>query len=174
MAKIRPMIYIAMFSAVLAVCSQITFPLPSGVPVTLQTFAVALIGFALGAKRGALSVLIWCALGLVGVPVFSGLMGGPAVLLGKTGGFIVGFIPMTRLCGLASQRKTAAKLFLSLAGLLLCHLCGIIQFSLLSGADFVAGALLVSLPYFLKDVLSVFLAERFAKSLKPILSALKR
>ena len=145
-AKVRTITRIAMFAAVLAVCSQIAIPLPSGVPVTLQTFAV----------------------GLVGAPVFSNFMGGPAVLFGKTGGFIYGFLPMALLCGLAAEKELPGRIFLSAAGLLLCHLCGVLQFSLLTGMDLLKSALLVSLPYLVKDLISMALAERFAAALRRI------
>ena len=110
-AKVRTITRIAMFAAILAVCSQIAIPLPSGVPVTLQTFAVGLVGYALGAKQGPVAVLVWCAIGLVGAPVFSNFMGGPAVLFGKTGGFIYGFLPMALLCGLAAEKKLPGRIF---------------------------------------------------------------
>ena len=54
--KITNIVMVGVFAAMLAVLSQISFPLPSGIPVTLQTFAVALCGYALGCKRGTLAV----------------------------------------------------------------------------------------------------------------------
>ena len=92
----KSIILVGMFAAVLAVMSQIAIPMPSGVPMTLQTFAVALAGAVLGWKLGALSALVYLLLGAAGVPVFSGMSGGLGVLLGKTGGFIFGFIFMVR------------------------------------------------------------------------------
>ena len=67
--KITNIVMVGVFAAVLAVLSQISFPLPSGIPVTLQTFAVALCGYALGCKRGTLAVLVYIVLGAVGLPV---------------------------------------------------------------------------------------------------------
>ena len=63
--KITNIVMVGVFAAVLAVLSQISFPLPSGIPVTLQTFAVALCGYALGCKRGTLAVLVYIVLGAV-------------------------------------------------------------------------------------------------------------
>ena len=80
----KTIVMIGMFAAVLAVLSQISIPMPSGVPVTLQTFAVALTGFILGWKYGAISVGIYILLGTVGVPVFSNFSGGLGALFGKT------------------------------------------------------------------------------------------
>ena len=86
--KITNIVMVGVFAAVLAVLSQISFPLPSGIPVTLQTFAVALCGYALGCKRGTLAVLVYIVLGAVGLPVFANFSGGFGSLVGLAGGYI--------------------------------------------------------------------------------------
>ena len=68
--------YIAMFTTLIAVLAQVSIPLPGGVPLTLQTFAVPLAGLILGAKRGTVSALLYVLLGAVGVPVFANFTGG--------------------------------------------------------------------------------------------------
>ncbi len=83
----KSIILVGMFAAVLAVMSQIAIPMPSGVPMTLQTFAVALAGAVLGWKLGALSALVYLLLGAAGVPHFQEMSGGLGVLLGKDGRF---------------------------------------------------------------------------------------
>ena len=77
----------ALFTAVTAVLSQTAIPTPFDVPLTLQTFAVALCGYTLGIKWGLASILTYILLGTAGVPVFSGFRGGVQVLFGATGGF---------------------------------------------------------------------------------------
>ena len=101
--KITNIVMVGVFAAVLAVLSQISFPLPSGIPVTLQTFAVALCGYALGCKRGTLAVLVYIVLGAVGLPVFANFSGGFGSLVGLAGGYIYGFLPMAALCGLGTK-----------------------------------------------------------------------
>ena len=101
--KITNIVMVGVFAAVLAVLSQISFPLPSGIPVTLQTFAVALCGYALGCKRGTLAVLVYIVLGTVGLPVFANFSGGFGSLVGLAGGYIYGFLPMAALCGLGTK-----------------------------------------------------------------------
>lgn len=163
------MVLVAMFAAVGAITSWISIPMPSGVPVTLQTFGMALIGFTLGYKYGTLSVAVYVALGAVGVPVFSGFMGGIGKIVGPTGGFIWGFIFMAFLCGLARLKvlekrrplvRAAAAILLGLAGLAVCHLLGVAQYTFVNskGLGFGAAALLVSVPYLLKDIISVIAA----------------
>ena len=79
-----------MFTAVLAVLSILQIPMPSGVPVTLQTFAVSLCGYVLGARRGTLCVALYLLLGIIGLPVFTGMTAGIGRIFGFTGGFLYG------------------------------------------------------------------------------------
>lgn len=104
--KITNIVMVGVFAAVLAVLSQISFPLPSGIPVTLQTFAVALCGYALGCKRGTLAVLVYIVLGTVGLPVFANFSGGFGSLGRSRGGYIYGFLPMG--CAVRPRHKNAA------------------------------------------------------------------
>jgi biotin transport system substrate-specific component len=79
--------------ALTAGCAQISFHIPgSAVPVTGQTFAVLLSGAALGANRGAAAMLLYVALGMVGVPVYAGGAHGTSIVFGATGGYLVGFM----------------------------------------------------------------------------------
>ncbi len=66
----RSIVITGMFAAVIAVLAQVALPMPSGVPVTLQTFAIALTGVVLGAKLGMAAAGVYILLGAVGVPVF--------------------------------------------------------------------------------------------------------
>ena len=154
----KEIVSVGMFAAVLAVLSQISIPMPSGVPITMQTFAVALTGVVLAWKLGTASMIVYILLGAVGVPVFAGFSGGAQVLVNYTGGFIWGFIVMTLLCGVGVQMKNkAGGLFVGLAGLAVCHLFGTMQFMLVMKMGIVESFLLASAPYLVKDIISVVL-----------------
>lgn len=169
--KLQKMVMVAVFAAVMAVLSQISIPLPTGVPVTLQTFAVALCGYVLGFGMGGTALAVYLALGAVGLPVFAGFGGGVGAFLGVTGGFLWGFFVMSLLCGLGARqnRKWLALLF-GLVGLLLCDLCGAIQFALVMSTSLPQAFLTACLPYLIKDVVSVvigyFAAQAILYSLK--------
>lgn len=155
----RTFVYIGMFAAVLAVLSQIAVPMPVGVPLTLQTFAVALTGAVLGWRLSLASTAVWVLLGAVGVPVFANFSGGVRVLVGYTGGFIWGFFFMAALCGIGSAMKNKPfGLEAGFLGLLICHVFGVLQYSFVAGVGFWQSALLVSVPYLIKDVVSIVLA----------------
>jgi biotin transport system substrate-specific component len=156
-----------MMAAVMAVMSQIQFPLPSGVPVTMQTFAMALAGYVLGWQYGLASTAVYILLGAVGVPVFAGFSGGLGFTTSAAGGYIWGFLPMVALCGLGYQKKQYAWLVvLSLLGLASCHILGVIQFSIVTGMGPLQAALVGSVPYLVKDIVSLVGAYIVAKAVR--------
>lgn len=165
--KTHAMVMTAVFTALTAVLSLITIPLPSGIPVTLQTFAIALCGFVLGAKMGLISTVLYLALGIVGLPVFSGFSSGFGQLLGVTGGFLWGFLIMVVLCGLGAQgHNKLINILLGLAGLAICHLCGLWQFSNVASTSLAAAFFTATAPYIIKDIISLVLALFVANIIK--------
>lgn len=84
------LVYISLFSVLIAICAWIA--IPSTVPFTLQTFGVMCTLGLLGGKRGTLAVLVYLLLGAVGIPVFSNFRGGIGMLVGSTGGYLLGFL----------------------------------------------------------------------------------
>ena len=90
--RVKDITYIAVFTALLAVCSWIAIPTPTRIDFTLQTMGVFLAVGILGGKRGTLAILAYLLLGLVGAPVFSGFSGGPGALLTPSGGYLIGFL----------------------------------------------------------------------------------
>lgn len=117
-------------SAVLGLTAQAAVLLPfSPVPVTAQTLAVLLIGALFGARRGALTVLTYIAQGTAGLPVFAGATFGPAVLMGPTGGYLVGFVAAAYIAGrLAEQgwdRRFATTALAMVIANIAIYTCGI-------------------------------------------------
>ena len=138
-------------AAVICVISLLQLPLATGVPLTFQVFAVALSGYVLGSLRGTGAVLIYAAIGLVGVPVFSGFVGGFSVLFGPTGGFILGFFLLALLTGFGKDKKPLWSILLGILGLALCHFLGVVHYVNVMKSGIVIALLTVSLPYILKD-----------------------
>ena len=104
-------------AALTAIAAQVVIPLWP-VPITGQTLAVLLVGSALGALRGTLSMLLYAVLGIVGLPVFSGADSGITVILGPTGGYIVGFVFAAAFTGWIAQRSWDRKILRSILGFL--------------------------------------------------------
>ncbi len=101
--SVYPLVMTAVMAAVIAAVAP--FALPIGpIPITLGTLVMYLAGYVLGGKRAGVAVLVYVLLGAVGVPVFNGFTGGLGVVAGPTGGYIIGFIPLAFLSGLAVER----------------------------------------------------------------------
>jgi len=101
-ASTRNTVLIAVFAALIAAMGLVP-PISIGiipVPVTLQTLGVMLAGAMLGPVRGMLSAVIVVVLSLLGLPILSGGRGGLGVLVGPTGGYLVGWIPGALVVGL--------------------------------------------------------------------------
>ena len=150
----------ALFAALIAICSQIQIPLPA-VPVNLALFAVHLAGALLGARLGALSAAVYALLGLIGVPVFAGFRAGPAALFGRTGGYILGYLPAAALAGLLGRRGTPSfrRLCLSMAaGTAVCYAFGTVWFMALSGVGPGRALTLCVLPFLPGDAVKIALA----------------
>ena len=169
LSKTLRIVMAGVFAAIIAVLTLITIPTPWGVPFTLQTFIIALCGYICGAKWGTVSVAVYVAVGLVGAPVFAGFKGGFGVLMGPTGGYIIGFITMVFLCGLNSEKLYMRAVF-SLLGLLSCHLLGSLWFAFVTSTSILEAFAIASLPFLLKDVISVVCAFVIAKPLNAALT----
>ena len=127
--SLKDLVYVSMFTALIAVCSQIYVPTP--VPFTLQTLAVFIAGGLLGWKRGVLCVAVYILLGMAGVPVFAEFSGGLRVLFGMTGGYIIGFLFTALIVGLMCDklgRKLWVLVVSMILGLAVCYLFGTVWF----------------------------------------------
>ncbi|MGV8876732.1 MAG: biotin transporter BioY [Rhodoglobus sp.] len=123
-------------AALTAAMAQLVVPLYP-VPITGQTLAVLLVGSTLGATRGMLSMVLYAVLGMVGLPVFSEASSGLGVILGGTGGYIIGFIAAAGLTGWLAQRQWDKK-FLGaalsfLGGTAITFIIGLSWLALVSG-----------------------------------------
>lgn len=152
--------FIGIMAAVTAVMAQISIPMPMGVPMTMQTFAVTLAGIILGSRRGALSMLVYLLIGVVGVPVFSNFTGGLPSLVGPTGGFLVSFPIMAYLIGLGIEFKNRLLFVLLLIlGTLSNYVIGVLFYTVITGSSVIAGITACVLPFIPTAVLKAILAS---------------
>ena len=173
--SIRRMIYIALFAVIIAVCSWIS--IPSSVPFTLQTFAIASALLFLGGLDALLSVLLYVLLGAVGLPVFSSFTGGVAVLMGPTGGYILGFVVMALVYWLMTsvfKDKLITKIIAITVGMIFCYLSGSLYYVFIgSNGDFIQGFITALsacvLPFIIGDIIKITLAFLLVLRLSKIL-----
>jgi biotin transport system substrate-specific component len=131
-AKLRTidLTLVGMFVALMAIGANITsfapFMVVGGVPITLQTFFAILAGAILGSRLGAIAMLVYAAVGLVGVPIFAQFSGGVSMIIKPTFGFIVSFIFTAYIVGKITEKKKSLPLFVfaSLVGMAINYLFG--------------------------------------------------
>lgn len=174
--KTKNMVYIGMFSIIIAICSWIS--IPTAVPFTMQTFGIFCALGLLGGKKGTISTLIYCALGIIGIPVFAGFSGGIGVLLGNTGGYIIGFVLSGLVYWLFTKilgNKVWAMFLSMLLGLIACYIVGTIWFMMVytstTGSIGVYAVLSwcvfpFIIPDLIKIVLAILIVKRVGKYVK--------
>ena len=143
-------------AAITCILAPLSIPLAGGVPISLATFAVMLAGVLLGGTLGAASQLIYVLLGAVGLPVFAGWTGGLGNVLGMTGGYIVGYIPLAWLTGLiykrfGSREKMPVRIFFMvlgmIAGNLALYILGTAWFMVVTGMTLEASLAACVIPF---------------------------
>lgn len=173
--KNRNMVLFAMFAALMCVVSP--FSLPVGiVPISLATFILYLTAAVLGA-RGAVSIAVYLLLGMVGLPVFSGGLGGLERLVGPTGGYLVGYIPNILIAGFIIDRFENKKFVYPLAmtaGTIVMYALGTAWFIILMGAKgtpyTVGAALMTCVVKFLPgDAMKIVVASGVGYALRKVL-----
>lgn len=172
---VRELCATALGAALIAICSWISIPSPSGIAFTLQTFAICLVTGLLGLKCGTFSVLVYLLLGAINIPVFSGFRGGIGALFGVTGGYLIGFIFTALAVGFFTDRfgKRLPVLIVSMIlGLALCYAFGSIWFQILyvrsndTAMTIPAILMMCVVPYLIPDAIKIALAVFLVKVLK--------
>jgi biotin transport system substrate-specific component len=170
--KTHDMVYIAMFAVLMAVCSWIS--IPTVVPFTLQTFGVFMAVGMLGGKRGTISVLIYILLGAIGIPVFANMTGGFGIILGSTGGYIVGFL-FSALVMWAFEKvpgpKAVIRIISMVVALIVCYAFGTAWFMVVYarstgavGLGTVLGWCVI--PFIIPDIIKIALAYVLSNTLR--------
>ena len=159
----------ALFAAMICVMAPWSFS-AGAVPITLATLAIYLASLVLGWKRATAAVVIYILLGAVGVPVFSNLTGGLQKLVGPTGGYIAGYIPLALIAGLIADRLENAwgYVIALLAGTLALYALGTAWFCISLGKDLGYAMGVCVLPFLPGDAIKVALATIIAIKLRPL------
>lgn len=168
--------------ALLAVSAWVTVPL-GPIPFTLQTMMLAFVVLLFPAREAVISVAGYVAIGAIGVPVFSGMKGGLASIMGPTGGFIIGFVlgtiaavlvlkawraPKSKVLGLVREYVAAFVL------LAISYVCGWAQLMAVAGMDPMAAFLAGIAPFIVLDAIKTIIGVSLAHALRQAVPALRR
>lgn len=168
--KTKEMVAVSLMAAIFSIFAPIALPLPfTPVPITLGIFLAVFAGIFLGKIKGTVCVFVYLLLGAVGIPVFSGYMGGISVLLGPTGGFLLGYLMITFAAGVSGEvffGKALRCFFGSLFGVGCCYGMGILWLCIQTGVSLEEGFLMGVLPFLPVDIVKIILAVCLGETIK--------
>lgn len=166
---LRPLVYTALFVALISVGAFIAIPI-GPVPIVLQNMFVLLAGLILGPVRGLACVAVYLLVGLAGLPVFAGGTSGIGKLFGPTGGYLLGYLPAVLVTGVISRTlggKPSSDILAMIAGSVIVYAAGVpwlkIAFSLSWGKAVAAGMV----PFLLGDILKIAAGAVIAGKIRP-------
>jgi biotin transport system substrate-specific component len=159
---LRDLTLIIIGSLFIAILARVEIPLPfTPVPITGQTFGVLLVGATLGSKRGAASLVLYLLEGVLGLPFFAGGAHGLSVVIGATGGYLIGFIGAAYVIGLLAERGLERSVRTSfipfLVGTIVIYVFGVAWLAVVLGnlGKAIAGGLL---PFLIGDAIKLIAA----------------
>lgn len=163
--NIKDYILAALLAAVISVLALISIPLPiSPVPITLQTLGVMLAGSILTKRQAGLSVLTYILLGLIGMPVFAGGRSGFGVLLGPSGGYLIGFfVGAILIAFIKGNSNNIIRLAIAnfIGGVIVVNILGIAWRMISTDISFIPAVSSI-LPYLPGDIFKAFAATSLA------------
>ena len=152
------MALIAVMAAITCILGPLSIPIPvSPVPISLTNLAIYLTVCLLGWKFGTISYLIYLLIGIAGLPVFSSFSSGFAKLLGPTGGYLIGFIPMAIVAGIIIDRfhQRWIQIVAMIIGTAICYAFGTVWFCFQSGYTVAAALAVCVIPFIPADLIKI-------------------
>ena len=172
----------ALFCTLICIGSFIRIPMPNMMPITLQTFFVLLTALVLPFKASTLAIFTYIALGLMGLPIFSG-GGGLGYVLMPNFGFIIGFVVVTTIISVITEKLKYSKLWqyivASMLGMTVIYIIGVLYFAFITNVynnnDYSAIWFIqtVFLPFLPKEIISVIVASLSAYKIRPYITKIK-
>lgn len=165
---VHGMVFMAIFAAIICIAAPVSVQI-GPIPITLATFAIYLAGAMLGGRRGMIAVIVYIMLGSVGLPVFSNFNGGFTALLGPTGGYIIGYIPLVLLTGIFSDmnsKKHWTMIIGMLLGTVALYTFGTAWFMIMTSSSLGRALALCALPFVPGDALKIACVSAIAIPLK--------
>ncbi|MBR6788619.1 MAG: biotin transporter BioY [Clostridia bacterium] len=160
---------VALFTAIITICGPLTIPI-GVVPLSLCSLAVMITACSVGFIGSSVATATYLLLGGIGLPVFSGFSGGFGVLVGPTGGYLLGYLIMAIITSIISRKKRL--LFYAVAcamGTLALYSCGTAWFVAQTGTDFLSALALTVLPFLPFDAVKIIVASVVGDRLNKII-----
>lgn len=171
----REITLIGLGATLMGIFSQLAIPLPP-VPLTLQVFGAILLAMILEEKLATLAMVIYIMIGAIGIPVFSNFGRGLGVVVGPTGGYIIGFIVLAFMVGKASKQKNKVVMIIMVySGLFLQYMIGTLQLKTVLKVSLQKAMITGVYPFIIKDIVltgvAIMLAVQVKKHIRGILNS---
>lgn len=169
--RTKDMVLISLFATLIAACAWIS--VPTAVPFTMQTFGIFSATGILGGKKGTIAICVYLLLGAIGLPIFAGGTSGIGILLGSTGGYMIGWI-LAGLIMWGAERILGQKMWVCtlsmIVGLIGCYILGTAWFMIIYAQE--AGRIslwsalsMCVIPFIIPDLVKIALALLIRKRL---------
>jgi len=169
MRKYRQLTISALIAAILCILSPFSLPVFGIIPITLATLVIYLTVSVFELKISVLSVCLYVLIGIIGLPVFSGFRGGVGAILSPTGGFILGYIPMTVISSLLLKINRVSYLWniiTMIISTLVLYSIGTLWFILLTDSSIKTAITVCILPFIIGDIIKILLSTVLTKIVK--------
>ncbi len=157
--KIQQITKIAILTTIFSIACSIVIPFGL-IPISLSTLFLCVLSTILKPKEILISIVLYLFLGIIGIPVFAGFQAGLGVLIGPTGGYLVGYLFSGFVMSLINHKvkRKAYWLFSFLIGTLILYLFGTIQFMLIMRLSFLESIVVTVYQFVIGDILESILA----------------
>ncbi len=169
--QLRMTVYASLMAALIAAGAFVSIPI-GPVPIVLQNMFVFLAAILLGSRWGLASLAVYLLAGAVGLPVFAGGSGGIGRIIGPTGGYLLGYLPVVFVIGLISEkfgRRMVTDMIAMVCGSAILYSCGVTWLKILTGMSWMKSLALGMYPFLLGDALKIVAAAMIVKALRPVL-----
>lgn len=161
--RLRSVILVVTGAFLIYLTARVAIPVPgTPVPFTLQNVGILVVGGALGMRRGGLAALLYVALGVIGLPFFAEGRGGPSVILGATGGYLVGFVLAAALVGrlaeLGWDRRIGGAIGATTLGTAVIYLVGVPWLAVVTGLSLGEAIATGLAPFLVADIVKLLVA----------------
>ena len=173
--KIKNITQISIFTAILCIISPLSIPLVP-VPISLSSCIICIFSILFELKKTFLGILLYIIIGCIGMPVFSNFSSGFGVLLGSTGGYIVGYFFLAFFTYLGNKfgekyfahkiLKLSVLLINIIIGNLICYTLGIFWFSYVNKTSIYTAILVGVVPFIFGDLIKIIFSIMITKALK--------
>lgn len=158
----------AIFIALIMIGAQISIPLPSLVPISLQTLAIYMCALMCEKKHALLITLVYVFMGAIGLPVFAGFTGGASHVFGPSGGFIFGFPVMAFMISAIAYKSDDVKVWSAamLAGTIVLYAIGTLYFMYVTKSSMITALSSCVLPFIPGDLIKIAVSCIIVKHVK--------